>query len=319
MFDCAGQPAVGVVSVPAGDAPSGGIVIVVGGPQYRIGSHRQFVHLARSAASQGMAVLRFDYRGMGDSWDALRDFEGVEADVRSAVDVFFREVPSMKQVVLWGLCDGASASCLHAPAQDARIAGLILVNPWVHTAAGEAATRLKHYYLKRLTEPAFWRKLLRGGVSMGRSLSGLRRTLGQLFSGKAGQGAVGVDSAGASSADGPAHRNAAGSLPQRMAARLKAAGHPVAIALSGDDRVAREFEDVAMPMREWRDVLQHQLLSLERIPQADHTLSSLPWKEHVARWSIHWASHMTRAGERATASSPEEPVHPGHPKPVAVT
>jgi alpha/beta superfamily hydrolase len=49
------------------------VLVIVGGPQYRAGSHRQFTLLARSLAEQGFAVLRFDYRGMGDSTGAMRD------------------------------------------------------------------------------------------------------------------------------------------------------------------------------------------------------------------------------------------------------
>ena len=39
------------------------MVIVVGGPQYRAGSHRQFTLLARHIAAAGYPVLRFDARG----------------------------------------------------------------------------------------------------------------------------------------------------------------------------------------------------------------------------------------------------------------
>jgi alpha-beta hydrolase superfamily lysophospholipase len=66
-FDRAGVPLVGIVhpaGKPAGDI---GVVVVVGGPQYRVGSHRQFVLLARDLAAAGIPTLRFDTRGMGDS------------------------------------------------------------------------------------------------------------------------------------------------------------------------------------------------------------------------------------------------------------
>ncbi|KAB8057318.1 hydrolase 1, exosortase A system-associated, partial [Janthinobacterium violaceinigrum] len=57
---------VGILSLPAAPGPRG-VLIVTGGPQYRVGSHRQFVLLARALAAQGVPVLRFDLRGMGDS------------------------------------------------------------------------------------------------------------------------------------------------------------------------------------------------------------------------------------------------------------
>ena len=65
-FDLAGESLVGMACVPE-QARSIGIIVVVGGPQYRVGSHRQFLLLSRALASAGYPVMRFDYRGMGDS------------------------------------------------------------------------------------------------------------------------------------------------------------------------------------------------------------------------------------------------------------
>jgi len=48
-FDCDGDACIGVLAT--GRAPGAartGVVIVVGGPQYRVGSHRQFTLLARA-------------------------------------------------------------------------------------------------------------------------------------------------------------------------------------------------------------------------------------------------------------------------------
>ena len=41
-FDCCGERLVGVLAEPAAFSKLG-LVLVVGGPQYRVGSHRQFV------------------------------------------------------------------------------------------------------------------------------------------------------------------------------------------------------------------------------------------------------------------------------------
>src|SRR5690606_31415058 len=110
------------------------------------GSHRQFVLLCRHLAAHGIPAMRFDYRGMGDSTGAERGFDTVADDIRAAIDSFIKRVPSIGRVVLWGLCDAASAACLYAPS-DERVGGLVLANPWVRTAAGEAKTYLKHYYV----------------------------------------------------------------------------------------------------------------------------------------------------------------------------
>jgi pimeloyl-ACP methyl ester carboxylesterase len=69
-FSVEGDTLLGILHAPAivrSGTTGTGVVIVVGGPQYRGGSHRQFVQLARRLAHEGHAVLRFDVRGMGDS------------------------------------------------------------------------------------------------------------------------------------------------------------------------------------------------------------------------------------------------------------
>lgn len=162
LFPCAGETLPGIVSLPdQGTPPEVGLLIVVGGPQYRVGSHRLFVKLARHAASQGLAAMRFDYRGMGDATGEMRTFEHIDDDLAAAMGAFRQQVPSLKRIVLWGLCDGASAACMYA-ARDPHVQGLILLNPWVHTTEGAAETKLRHYYLQRLFSAALWRKLLSG-------------------------------------------------------------------------------------------------------------------------------------------------------------
>ncbi len=73
-FDCDGESCVGGVGEPTAgsNATDVGVAIIVGGPQYRAGSHRQFILLARRLAHAGIPALRFDYRGMGDSPGAMR-------------------------------------------------------------------------------------------------------------------------------------------------------------------------------------------------------------------------------------------------------
>lgn len=267
LFPCEGEELVGIVAEP--DAPLGdvGVLVVVGGPQYRVGSHRQFVLLARHLAGLGVPCMRFDYRGMGDATGDQRDFERVDRDIGAAVDAFVARVPAVRRVVLWGLCDGASAACFYAPT-DARVAGLVLLNPWVKTAQGEARTYLKHYYLKRLLDVSFWKKLLSGRVSLGKSVGGV---VG------AAKAAAGSDAARSQS------------LPDRMGAALQVSGKPVCVILSGNDYVAREFEGAAGD-----GVWKHVLASAPpvRLQAADHTFSSRQWRGEVAEATFAWVSKL---------------------------
>jgi uncharacterized protein len=165
-FPCEGESLIGVLNTP--DRPSDvGVLILVGGPQYRAGSHRLFVRLARAVAGHGHACLRFDSRGMGDSSGATAAFTESGPDVGAAIDAMMTAVPGLRRVVLWGLCDAASAALLYLDesGHDPRVAGLCLLNPWVRSEHTLAQARVKHYYVQRLREGAFWRKLLTGGVA----------------------------------------------------------------------------------------------------------------------------------------------------------
>ncbi len=275
LFECAGESLVGVVSVPEAEAEVG-VLVIVGGPQYRAGSHRQFVVLARHLAARGVPCMRFDYRGMGDSTGPARDFESVDDDVDAAIGAFLRACPGLKQIVLWGLCDGASAACLYPAGKDPRVAAAVLLNPWVHTQAGEAKVFLKHYYLQRITDPSFWKKFGSGQVS-------LLKSLGSLFSFVRAAGRK-------ASADIPveAANGRSGPFPERMAQGLASRKGPVAIFLSGRDYVAREFDDACKANAEWRKALDRSDLEITRFADADHTFSGPGEAQAVAEATHAW-------------------------------
>ncbi len=186
LFDCEGERLVGIVAHADGGADIG-VLIVVGGPQYRIGSHRQFVLLARALASAGFPAMRFDCRGMGDGTGEMRDFEAIGPDIAAAVAAFAERVPRLRRIVLWGLCDAASAA-LFSASGDPRIAGLVLLNPWVRTEQGIARTYLRHYYLRRLFDGAAWRRILRGKSNFAASAGPLARAIGDAAGIRAGKG-----------------------------------------------------------------------------------------------------------------------------------
>lgn len=141
-FACQGDSLYGVMHLPTTPGTRA-VLVVVGGPQYRAGSHRQFTLLARSLAMNGIAAMRFDYRGMGDSEGVERAFGDVEDDIKAAIDALMVAMPGVREVVLWGLCDGASAAMMYAPL-DARVSGVVLLNPWIRTPDSIARTTLRH-------------------------------------------------------------------------------------------------------------------------------------------------------------------------------
>jgi exosortase A-associated hydrolase 1 len=263
-FVCEGERLYGVISVPEASAARG-VLIVVGGPQYRAGSHRQFTLLARSLAARGVPAMRFDYRGMGDSEGAQRDFLAVQADLRAAIGHFLASVPGLREVVLWGLCDGASAAALYA-AHDPRVAGVALVNPWVRTESGAARATIKHYYRGRLLAPALWKKIAAGRFDAGAAA----RSALQL----------------ARSALRPAP--VAAGLPEQLREALERFKGRVLVILAGADLTAQEFAGVAGGSRQWRALLAAPRVSRRDLPGADHTFSRRDWHEQVVDTTTDW-------------------------------
>lgn len=280
QFGCAGAQLIGVLSRPRGPAAATGVVVVVGGPQYRAGSHRQFVLLARALARAGHAVLRFDYRGMGDSEGAQRDFLDVNPDIGAAIDALQQAVPEVRTVALWGLCDAASAALLYCEAKpDARVRGLCLLNPWVRSTASLARTHVKHYYLQRLTQRAFWAKLLRGGVAFD-ALAGLWRNLRLAAGGSR------------SAAGGPAA--AQRPYQARMARAWKSFDGRILLLLSGQDYTAKEFLEYAGADSEWTGALSLSRLTRHDLPDADHTFSDGTSRILVENFTLDWLADVSK-------------------------
>jgi exosortase A-associated hydrolase 1 len=273
-FDCEGDRLYGVISLP--DAPATrGVLIVVGGPQYRAGSHRQFTLLARSLAAQGIAAMRFDYRGMGDSEGAMRDFEQVGADLRRALDCFCAELPALRHIALWGLCDAASAISFYAGG-DARVGGVALLNPWVRTEGGAARATIKHYYRARLFDRGLWGKILRGRFDYAAALSS----------------AWGLARSALRPARHPAAAPAA-ALPERMRDGLARFDGRILFMLCGADLTAQEFGDVADGDALWRRLMAERRVTRFLLPGADHTCSQRAWHEQVVGWTCEWMHDWT--------------------------
>ena len=271
------EPMVGIVSRP--EQPCAlGVVVVVGGPQYRVGSHRQFVLLARRLARAGFAALRFDYRGMGDSQGEPRSFESIDDDIALAVNALQQACPEVTRVVLWGLCDGAAASLLYTGRQsDARIAGLCLLNPWVRSDTTLARTRLKHYYSDRLMQQDFWSRLWRGQLAWRQSLGELVQSVRAL---RALPSVVST-------------LDARSSFQNQMARALKLYKGQVLLILSVPDTTAQEFVECASTHPDWAGLLQRPSVQRVDLAQADHTFSTAEWRAASEQAVLDWLIKLT--------------------------
>ena len=285
IFECEGSRLVGILHRPEGDAevagrPRVGIVIVVGGPQYRVGSHRQFTVMARAFCAAGYAVLRFDYRGMGDSEGEGRSFEDVDSDIRAALDALLREVPSLESALLWGLCDAASACLIYAHRRDPRVSGLVLANPWVRTLAGEAKAYLRHYYFQRLLQKSLWEKVLRGAFNPLQSLRELTRLFARTFSRGEAAGAAGTRA----------------NFVERMHAGLEGSTVPVLLLISEVDLTAKEFVDHCASRTEWQALLRQERIRRESLAGIDHTFSGAQSMRTVIGVCLSWMTGLRAGG-----------------------
>lgn len=279
-FRCAQARLWGIVSRPPASVAVAdtAVLIVVGGPQYRVGSHRQFVLLARGLAAAGYPALRFDYTGMGDSEGELRRFDAAGPDLHAALDALVQACPAARRLVVWGLCDAASAALMFA-ADDPRVAGIVAANPWARSDATLAVARLKHYYLARLLQADFWRKLFGGGLhwrdsgrSLLGSLAGARRRAPEAARGHG---------------DDPFQ-----TVMARGLARLRGR---VLLILSGNDLTAREFVEYAASSATWQGLLQDPKLTRVELAEADHTFSQRGWLDRVIAESIAWLNRLAPA------------------------
>lgn len=276
VFECAGESLVGIIAHAANSSAHAkpatrGVLIIVGGPQYRVGSHRQFTLLARRLAREGFPTMRFDYRGMGDSGGAIRPFDQAGEDIRAAIATFRRAQPQLDEIVLWGLCDAASAALLHGT-RESGVSAVALLNPWVRSTESLARTHVKHYYAARLTDPDFWRGILAGRVNIVRSardfavawLAGRRRTPGATAS--------------------PAH------VPFQiaMAAAWRAFPGPLLLVISERDLTAQEFLGHAASDAAWQGLLTQPRVSRCNLADADHTFSRASWRAVVEDQTLAW-------------------------------
>ena len=180
---CEPAPAQAVLPAESRDRPA--VLLLNSGATHHVGSGRMSVALARRLAARGVASLRLDLGGLGDSAskpgrrDGLIYCRDSVEDARAALDAL--EAQGHRSAVVVGLCAGAAVA-LHTALADPRVVGQALVNPG-RFFLGEGATSEQvigsavgamSAYLPRLAERDTWRAILgrdRKAVRIARGLS----------------------------------------------------------------------------------------------------------------------------------------------------
>lgn len=280
-FDCQGSALVGILHRPETPGRRGVLVIVGGGPQYRAGGHRQLTLWSRRLAAEGYPVLRFDYRGMGDAHGDFRGFEHIGEDIDAAIATFRTHVPELEEVVLWGECDASSAILFHAH-RHPGVGGAVLLNPWVRTEAGEARAILRFYYLQRLTQASFWKKVFSFKFN---PLASVASALGLLSKARSTAAPASPTAPGPGAAPSlPSDRP----LPERLLFGMTRFKGKVMLVMSGRDLIAREFDDLVKNSPAWQAEFAAKPVTRFDFAEADHTFSSAAQREQVVNWGLAW-------------------------------
>lgn len=281
-IDSPGASALGLVCIPKPTAHSTslGVIFIPGGFQYRAGSHRQAVRLARHLAQAGITSLRFDLAGLGDATGAVLSFENLTPQLTAAINALVEHAPHVKEIVLWGLCDGASAAMLHWKCtRDARIVGLALLNPWVRSESTLARTHVRHYYRQRLRDKLFWQKVLRGGIGIKAIIDLLKN----------------LRAAKQSRTANPA------SFQEKMATTWRTFNGAILLMISENDITGQEFMEATRKDAIWAGCLQSAHLTHVTLTAADHTCSSSDADLQLCLQTQTWLNQLNQRRRRRPA------------------
>lgn len=276
IIDCDGAGQIGILHKPERCKKTAIVVVVAGGPQYRVGCARQIIVWCRRLASEGYPVLRFDYRGFGDSAGAFKGFEHIDDDIKSAVDEIHKHIADIDEIVLWAECNAASALMMYAW-KDSRVKKLIMQNPWVRTEATQARTYIRYYYLMRIMQRSFWLKLFKFQFNPLASLASL------LSLWKKSQ----QINRTASQSDASQFNNLA-TFQEKMREGLARFNGKVLLFMSGHSLIGKEFDESVAVSERWQQVLKNTDLTRIDEPEADHTFSRVCDRDKVADHAIRW-------------------------------
>ncbi len=258
-----------VLDTPEG-APGAGILFLHGWSGDRTGPHRIFVQMARRLTQAGFLSLRPDFRGRGlsDGAHAEGTIASMAQDAASALAELKRRLPDGAPLCVAAICSGCKVAITLA-ADHPEIARLLLLSAEsmgslrsAKTDANKTKTALRTY-LKKLTRPETWKKIITGRVQTGMVTKALVRHESRT-------------------------RDEAADEDRTLRA-FRAFRNPVHFVFGGSD------PDAPGSQAAYREYCEKHGIphSLHLIPHASHSFYSVEWTQEVLQRSLEF---LTQAG-----------------------
>ncbi len=279
-------------------------VFLNAGAVRRIGPNRIWVDAARRWAQHGVPSLRIDLEGIGDSDGDAARYEDVghfyareelAAQIRAFSDDLLRRTGA-GSLILAGLCAGGYWA-FNAAAGDERVVAAYLLNPGALEWRTSLVRTRNARRLRRLADPAWWRRLIRGQVRADRIRTIARAAGGELLArvpSRSPRGGATASPAASPAGGGLAESTGRRGLlaPEAILDRLRERRASVLLAFSSDEALHEELERAGLIGRiaEWPNV------RLDRLPGRDHTLRPI-----VAQQAVHDLLDRAMADELARA------------------
>lgn len=303
----AGHALFGILESPERPRPDVAVLLLSPGIKSRVAPHRLYVKMARRFTARGLRVLRFDFEGLGDSEGTLPERQladlyraiqlGRCVDDTHAAIAWMQTTYGVSRVLLAGLCGGGITG-LFAAASSPPAAGVFAIGLPVAldgTAVDKVAVMshgqlrgVRAKYLKKITDPASWWRLLTLRTDL--------RLLARAF----GRGPQARSSRESSASMAVLGDNGNPRFPGALIDVLERS-LPVMLVFSGADRLYWEYKERFADPHAGRLAAYDDRLTVRVIDHANHVLTFEEWQQSMLRHADDWVtSCLGAAGSEAS-------------------
>jgi alpha/beta superfamily hydrolase len=151
-----------VICAPAGDLEDLGVVLLAGGNYTRTHRNRMWVRAARELAERGVASIRFDYHGVGDSTGrVVLELEApLDADASGAADLL-RRATGVSRLAFVSTCFGGRTAMAAAAQREDVVSTTVFPLPILTPASAPARAPLRRRIRQRIKRSDLGARLLR--------------------------------------------------------------------------------------------------------------------------------------------------------------